>query len=202
MPDEHTVKIEVAAAKPDEVDAKGGGVTSFTEDDIKTAREEAAKEARETAKAEFAEQAAKEAATQHRNDAKAFCETLTKEGKLAPADKRFMLELMNSISPSLEFGEDDDKKSVYSELKARLAATEKSALFGEVTPVGDKGVPKMDYRENDEDVRAVSNPEAGGKIVHIHGEKADKNIKAYRAKHDCSYQEACDATNFGEKEAD
>ncbi len=138
---------------------------SFSEADVKAAKEQAAKEAREKAEADFAEERKKkdaefkgreDALRKREADARTkgiteFCEALKKQGRLIPAMDRlgmgitaFMQEI-GKIEAAIEFGEEGkkEKQTPLEFMQKFLAALPPQIEFKEVAS-GDKDVPAGD----------------------------------------------------------
>jgi hypothetical protein len=137
-----TLKIQVEPVAPAKDDTAS---QQFSEADLKAAEDRARKDTEAKVRAEmeakFAEEKAQEAEKARLDGNLEFCEGLVKAGKLQPSDRDFTLKLLNALTPDLNFGEGKAAKPLADELKERLSAAPKSALFGVLTPVGDKGLP-------------------------------------------------------------
>lgn len=161
--------------------APAPAATQFSEADVLEREKTAAETARKEAELKFAEEQAKKDQERHETENLAFAEQLVKDGKLTPADRGFTVAMLNGVAPDLNFSEGEgDKaveKNVLAEMKAKLAAGDRSSLFSEVTPRGETGLPIED-----------DDPE---------GVNRDAAIKEYAVKHDLSYGEASEITCGG-----
>lgn len=108
---------------------------AFSEADIEAAKTEAAKKEREKVMAEVAETQRQTRLATLKTDIAAFCEDLSKAGKIAPATIKFGLpEILFALAAQdnqIEFGEAGDKTTAFERMKALLASATPLVTFGE-----------------------------------------------------------------------
>lgn len=127
---------------------KGVDKATFSEEDVKKAREEAAAEAKKQAAAEFAEAQKQKRIDARKAEVKAFCDDMVKAGKLTPALVKYgvpeMLDAFAAADDVIEFSAAGEKATLFDRFKG-LFETELPKLvnFGEFATrdkdVGDTG---------------------------------------------------------------
>ena len=129
------------------------GTKTFTEADIKAAKELGAKEERKKADADFAEkehQSAKEAQNREISD---FCDALVSDKKIPPSwSKSGLVEFMQGLDSEKEisFAEGEDKKSNLQWFKDFLEGFGKSPIFKEMATKESAG-KGSEFAEAEED---------------------------------------------------